>query len=107
MAEEQESCLPPPLVRGVVNLLPTRHLGMPSLEIERQAGVRRPVSLCIFTSMELSSDDSIDVSMIFSGIGGLQKIVYSGIEVPIFYVGVDPWRVIHETWRLLPPKSMR
>lgn len=36
--EEQEFFLPPPLVRGVFNLLPTRHLGVPSLEIERQVG---------------------------------------------------------------------
>ena len=106
--EEQEFFLPPPLVRGVFNLLPTRHLGVPSLEIERQVGVRRPVAVYIITLMELpSGDGSVRVKFNFSGIGCLRSITYEGIEVPALYVGLDPWRVIHETWRLLPPKSMR
>lgn len=108
MAEEQESFLPPPLVEGVINLLPTQCLRAPSLELERQVGVARPVAVYVITLMELpSSGGSVRVKFKFSGIGCLRSISYNRIEVPTIYVGLDPWRVIHETWRLLPPKSMR
>ena len=111
MAEEQkedQELLPPPLVEGVLDALPTRHLGVPSLGLKRQVGVRRPVAVYIFTLMEPSLGDGfIRVKFSFSGIGCLRSITYEGIEVPALYVGLDPWRVIHETWRLLPPKSMR
>ena len=100
------SCLP--LVRGVFNLLPTRHLGVPSLEIERQVGVRRPVAVYIITLMELpSGDGSVRVKFNFSGIGCLRSIIYNEVETPALYVGLDPWRVIDRAWGLLPPKSKR
>lgn len=106
--EEQESFLPPPLVGGVFNLLPTRHLGVPSLEIERQVGVRRPVAVYIITLMELpSGDGSVRVKFNFSGIGCLRSIIYNEVETPALYAGLDPWRVIDRAWGLLPPKSKR
>lgn len=106
--EEQEFFLPPPLVRGVFNLLPTRHLGVPSREIERQVGVRRPVAVYIITLMELpSGDGSVRVKFNFSGIGCLRSIIYNEVETPALYVGLDPWRVIDRAWGLLPPKSKR
>ena len=93
---------------GVFNLLPTRHLGVPSLEIERQVGVRRPVAVYIITLMELpSGDGSVRVKFNFSGIGCLRSIIYNEVETPALYAGLDPWRVIDRAWGLLPPKSKR
>lgn len=107
MAEEEQEELSP-LVRVFLDLLPTRHLGVPSLEILRQAGVRRPVAVYIIAPMELpSSGDSVRVKFNFSGIGCLRSVSYNGIETLTHYAGLDPWRVIDRAWVLLPPKSKR
>lgn len=109
MAEEQESFLPPPLVRGVIGLLPTRYLGVPSLEVVRQAGVDRPVAVYVLTKMSLpSSGDFIMVKMNFSGIGCLKSIKYGEVfETCVMYLGLDPWRVVREVFGRLPPESKR
>lgn len=105
MAEEQEL---PPLVKGVFDLMPTRYLGVPSLEIERQTGVVRPVAVYIITLMELpSGDGSVRVKFNFSGIGCLRSIKYGEVEASIMYLGLDPWRVVREVFGRLPPESKR
>lgn len=106
MAEEQEL---PPLVRRVSDLLPTRYLGVPSLEVVRQAGVDRPVAVYVLTKMNLpSSGDFIMVKMNFSGIGCLKSIKYGEVfETCVMYLGLDPWRVVREVLGRLPPESKR
>ena len=109
MAEDQEFFLPPLLARRVIGLLPTRYIGVPSLEIKRQVGVVRPVAVYIFTKMNLtSSGDFIMVKMNFSGIGCLRSIKYGEVfEASVMYLGLDPWRVVREVVGRLPPAATR
>lgn len=111
MAEEQreeQELLLPPLVRGFLGLLPTRRLGAPSLELVWRGGARPATR--IRTVMKPLSGGSITVIFNFSEVGNFWEIVYVGAftnKVPVMYIGLDPWRVVGEAWRLLPPKSKR
>ncbi len=106
--EDQELLLLPPLVRGVFDLLPTKRLGVPSLDLVWRGGARPATR--IETIMKPLSGGSIIVIFNFSEVGNFWEIVYVGAftnKVPVMYIGLDPWRVVGEAWRLLPPKSKR
>lgn len=90
------------------NLLPTRHLGVPSLELVWRGGARPATR--VTTVMEPPSGGSITAIFDFTEMGGLREITYIGNftnKMPMRYIGSDPWRIVGEAWRLLPPKSKR
>lgn len=90
------------------NLLPTRYLGVPSRKLVWRGGARPATQITVV--MKPPSGGSITAVFDFAETGGLHEITYIGTfknKVPVWYAGIDPWRVVGEAWRLLPPKSKR
>ncbi len=96
------------LAESFFNLLPTRHLGVPSRNFVWRGGARPATR--ITTIMEPPSGGSIIAIFDFAETGRLREITYIGNftnKVPMRYIGSDPWRIVGEAWRLLPLKSKR